>query len=214
LMVSDYKRDGSGRIVINAETGYPVLAESETHLGTMVPTYQMGLGSFFQHKGLSIGAQFDLRAGGWLYSEIIPRQYTAGTHPNTVAYNREPFVYPNSVIEVEDGVYTPNTSVYSPGDKAFWNFEGTVQSNTAVKSDFFKLRELNITYNLPSSWLTGQKIVKGASVGLIGTNIFIIRHVDNDHGDPEYLYNSTDGYVSFRQVPPYRTYGFNVNVNF
>ena len=214
LMVSDYKRDNQGRIVINGETGYPVLASSETHLGSMVPPYQMGLSSFFQYKGLSIGAQFDSRLGGWLYSEIIPRQYTAGTHPNTVAFDRQPFIYPNSVIEQADGSFTPNTSVLSPGDKAFWDFEGKIQSNTAAKSDFFKLRELNITYSLPSSLLGGQKFVKDASVGLVGTNLFIIRHADNDHGDPEYMYNSTDGYVSFRMVPPYRTYGFNVNLTF
>jgi len=214
LMVSDYKRDDQGRIVINGETGYPVLASSETHLGTMVPPYQMGLSSFFQYKGLSIGAQFDSRLGGWLYSEIIPRQYTAGTHPHTVAFDRQPFVYPNSVIEQADGSFIPNTSVLSPGDKAFWDFEGKIQSNTAAKSDFIKLRELNITYSLPSSLLSGQKFVKDASIGLVGTNLFIIRHADNDHGDPEYMYNSTDGYVSFRMVPPYRTYGFNVNLTF
>src|SRR5690606_7704987 len=68
LMVSDYKRDGQGNIVINGETGYAVLADSETHLGTMVPPYQMGLSSFFQYKSFSIGAQFDSRLGGWLYS--------------------------------------------------------------------------------------------------------------------------------------------------
>lgn len=214
LMVSDYKRDDQGRIVINGETGYPVLASSETHLGTMVPPYQMGLSSFFQYKGLSIGAQFDSRLGGWLYSEIIPRQYTAGTHPNTVAFDRQPFIYLNSVIEQADGSFIPNTTVLSPGDKAFWDFEGKIQSNTAAKSDFVKLRELSITYSLPSRLLGGQKFVKDASIGLVGTNLFIIRHADNDHGDPEYMYNSTDGYVSFRMVPPYRTYGFNVNLAF
>jgi len=214
LMVSDYKRDGQGRIVINGETGYPVLADSETHLGTMVPPYQMGLSSFFQYKGLSIGAQFDSRFGGWLYSEIIPRQYTAGTHPNTAAYDRQPFIYPNSVIEQADGSFVSNTTVLSPGDKAFWDYEGKVQSNTAAKSDFLKLRELSIAYSLPASLLGSQKFIKDATLGLVGTNLFIIRHADNDHGDPEYLYNSTDGYVSFRQVPPYRTYGFNVNLTF
>ncbi|HLW20348.1 MAG TPA: SusC/RagA family TonB-linked outer membrane protein [Cyclobacteriaceae bacterium] len=214
LMVSDYKRDGQGRIVINGETGYPVLADSETHLGSMVPPYQMGLSSFFEYKGLSIGAQFDSRFGGWLYSEIIPRQYTAGTHPNTAAYGRQPFIYPNSVIEQADGTFVPNTTVLSPGDKAFWDYEGKIQRNTATKSDFLKLRELSISYSLPASLLGGQKYIKDATLGLVGTNLFIIRHVDNDHGDPEYLYNSTDGYVSFRQVPPYRTYGFNVNLTF
>lgn len=214
LMVSDYKRDGQGNIVINGETGYAVLADSETHLGTMVPPYQMGLSSFFQYKSFSIGAQFDSRLGGWLYSEIIPRQYTAGTHPNTAAYDRQPFIYPNSVIEQADGSFVPNTTVLSPGDKAFWDYEGKIQSNTAAKSDFLKLRELSISYGLPATLLGGQKFIKDATLGLVGTNLFIIRHADNDHGDPEYLYNSTDGYVSFRQVPPYRTYGFNVNLTF
>lgn len=214
LMVSDYKRDPEGRTVINGETGYPVLAESETHLGTMVPPYQMGLGSLFEYKGLSIGAQLDSRMGGWLYSEIIPRQYTAGTHPQTVAFDRQPFIYPNSVIEQEDDSFLPNTLVLSPGDKAFWDYEGKIQSNTAAKSDFIKLRELNISYSLPPSVLSGQNFIKETTLGLIGTNLFIIRHAENDHGDPEYLYNSTDGYVSFRQVPPYRTYGFNVNITF
>lgn len=214
LMVSDYKRDPVGRIVINGETGYPVLAESESHLGTMVPPYQMGLSSMFVYENLSIAAQFDSRLGGWLYSEIIPRQYTSGTHPNTVAYDRQPFVYPNSVLEQEDGSFLPNTQVLSPGDKAFWDYEGRIQSNTATKSDFLKLRELNITYRLTPSLMGKQNFIKEASIGLIGTNLFIIRHSDNDHGDPEYLYNATDGYVSFRMVPPYRTYGFNVNMIF
>ncbi|HLU89106.1 MAG TPA: SusC/RagA family TonB-linked outer membrane protein [Cyclobacteriaceae bacterium] len=214
LMVSDYKKDPNGRIVINEETGYPVLADAETHLGTMVPRYQMGLSSVYQYKGLSIAAQFDSRLGGWLYSEIIPRQYTAGTHPNTVAFDRQPFIYPNSVIKQADGTFVPNTTVLSPGDKAFWDFEGKIQSNTAAKSDFLKLRELSVSYTFPAAVLKRQKFVKEASIGLVGTNLFIIRHADNDHGDPEYLYNSTDGYISFRMVPPYRTYGFHVNLAF
>src|SRR5690606_6870008 len=113
-----------------------------------------------------------------------------------------------------DGMFLPNTSVLSPGDKAYWDFDGKIQRNTAAKSDFLKLRELNITYSLPSTVLDRQKFIKDASLGLVGTNLFIIRHEHNDHGDPEYLYNSTDGYISFRMVPPYRTYGFNVNLTF
>ncbi|HSI75570.1 MAG TPA: SusC/RagA family TonB-linked outer membrane protein [Lunatimonas sp.] len=214
LMVSDYLRDPQGRVVINQETGYPQVSPVETHLGTMVPPYQAGASVMYTFRNLSIAAQFDGRWGGWLYSEIIPRQYTAGTHPNTVAYNREPFLYPNSVMQQEDGSFVENTAILSPGDKAFWDFEGKIQSNTATKSDFFKLRELNLTYELPQKWFGRQKFLEAASLSLIGTNLFILRHKDNDHGDPEYLYNSTDGYISFRQVPPFRTYGFNVNLSF
>jgi len=105
-------------------------------------------------------------------------------------------------------------SLTRKGDKAYWTKQGEVQINTAAKSDYFKLRELNISYSMPAQWLGNRKFVKEASLGFIATNLFIIRHKDNNYGDPEYLYNTTDGYISFRQVPPFRTYGFNLNVGF
>lgn len=226
LLVSDYSRDPQGRIVVDAN-GDPRVASEPTHLGTMVPPYQMGINTSVRYKGLTLGAQFDWRMGGWLYSEIVPRMYTAGTEPRTAEFGREAFVYPNSVTEITapiknaegkiitPGVYQENTELKtSSGGKAFWSKQGEVQINTAAKSNFFKLRELNITYSLPSSLLRKQKFIREASIGLVGTNLFIIRHKDNKYGDPEMLYNSTDGYLSFRQVPPYRTYGFNVNVSF
>ncbi len=212
LQVSDYKRDPQGRVIINQATGEPLIATDPVHLGTMVPPYQMGLNTSVKFKGFNLGAQFDWRMGGWLYSEIVPRMYTAGTDPRTAEFGRQPFIFPNSVIQKADGTFEENTSVLSKGDKAFWTKQGEVQINTAAKSDYFKLRELNLSYSLPSAWLSGQKVFKEASIGFIATNLFIIRHKDNKYGDPEYLYNTTDGYISFRQVPPFRTYGFNINV--
>ncbi|RAJ97686.1 TonB-linked SusC/RagA family outer membrane protein [Larkinella arboricola] len=214
LQVSDYRRDPQGRVIINPTTGEPLIAADPVHLGTMVPPYQMGVSTALQFKGFSVGAQFDWRMGGWLYSEIVPRMYTAGTDPRTAEFDRQPFIFPNSVIQNADGSFTPNTTVLSKGDKAFWTKQGEVQINTAAKSDYFKLRELSISYSLPATLLSKQKVVREASLGFVGTNLFIIRHKDNQYGDPEYLYNSTDGYLSFRQVPPYRTYGFNVNLTF
>ncbi|MCX2584986.1 SusC/RagA family TonB-linked outer membrane protein [Pedobacter sp. MR22-3] len=214
LQVSDYKRDPNGNVVINATNGNPVVATDAVHLGTMVPPHQMGLNTMVTYRNISLGAQFDWRMGGWLYSEIVPRMYTAGTHPATIEFNRQPFIYPNSVIETSPGVFAPNTTVLSKGDKAFWQAQGAVQSNTAAKSDFFKMRELNISYNFPAKLLARQNVIKEARLSFIANNLFLIRHQDNTYGDPEYLYNDTDGYISFRQVPPYRTFGFNINVVF
>ncbi len=213
LLVSDYARDPQGRIIIDGN-GEPLVATNNTNLGTLIPPYLMGFHTGVHFKGFQLNAQFDWRMGGWLYSEIVPRMYDAGTHPATVQYNREAFIWPNSVIETAPGVYEPNTSRYSKGDRAFWKKQGEVQINTAAKSDFLKLRELQLSYTLPAKWLAGQKAVKRASLGLVANNLFIIRHKNNDMGDPEYLYNNTDGYISFRQVPPMRTYGFNLQVAF
>ncbi len=213
LWVSDYERDPLGRVVVDTDTGDPKIAQENTILGPMVPPHMMGINTLIEYKGLSLGLQFDWRMGGWFYSETVPPMYTAGTHPKTATFGREAFIWPNLVIEVEPGVYEVNDQLLtSGGGKEFWTRQGAVQSNTAAKADFFKLRELNLSYQLPMGWFSNQKFIRGASVGMVATNLFIVTHASNDIGDPEYLYNSTDGYYSFRQIPPMRTIGFTANV--
>jgi TonB-linked SusC/RagA family outer membrane protein len=234
LWVSDYERDYKGKLsgasaeddpiyinpkqgnVVVDANGNPIKATNNVILGTLIPPYLMGLNTQFEFKNFSVGAQFDARWGAWMYSEVVPAMYEFGTHPETAIHGRgeKAFVWPNSVVKNADGTYSPNTTPVSNSGKEFWNDQGKIQSNTAVKSDFLKLRELSISYSLPASLLANQNMVRGASFGLVGTNLFIIRHKDNDIGDPEYLYNNTDGYSSFRQIPPMRTLGFNVSVNF
>lgn len=234
LWVSDYERDYTGKLsgagtesdpiyinpkegnVVVDKNGNPIKATNNVILGTLIPPYLLGLNTQFEYKGFSIGAQFDARWGAWMYSEVVPAMYEFGTHPETAIHGRgeNAFVWPNSVVKNEDGTYSPNTTPVSNSGKEFWTEQGKIQSNTAVKSDFLKLRELNISYTLPASLLANQNLIREASISLIGTNLFIIRHKDNDIGDPEYLYNNTDGYSSFRQIPPVRTFGFSVNVKF
>ena len=234
LWVSDYERDYSGKlssastpdnpIYINGKlgnvvvdaSGNPIKATNNVLLGTLIPPYLMGLSTQMGYKNISISAQFDARWGAWMYSEVVPAMYEFGTHPETAIHGRgeNAFVWPNSVVKNPDGTYSQNTTPVSNSGKEFWTKQGKIQSNTAVKSDFLKLRELSISYTLPATLLANQNLIRGASIGLIGTNLFIIRHKDNDIGDPEYLYNNTDGYSSFRQIPPMRTFGFNVSVNF
>lgn len=234
LWVSDYERDYKGKLsvasagddpiyinpkkgnVVVDANGNPIKATNNVILGTLIPPYLMGFNTQFEFKNISIAAQFDARWGAWMYSEVVPAMYEFGTHPETAIHGRgqNAFVWPNSVVKNADGTFSPNTTPVSNSGKEFWTDQGKIQSNTAVKSDFLKLRELSISYALPASLLANQNVVRGASIGLVGTNLFIIRHKENDIGDPEYLYNNTDGYSSFRQIPPMRTFGFNVSVNF
>lgn len=214
LQLSDYRRDPQGRVIVDGTTGYPSAASQDTYRGTMVPPYQMGFNTLVDYKGLRLAAQFDWRMGAHMYSEIANRMLTSGTSPLTVQYGREPFVIPNSVLETAPGVFTPNTDVKTQsGGKAYWNgYVAPYQINYAAKADFLKLRELNLSYSLPPGLLGRQKLVKGATVGVIAQNLFTIRAKDNTYGDPEYSYNNTEGYLSFRQVPPFRSVGFTVNV--
>lgn len=214
LRMKDFMRDeATGKIILD-KNGDVIESDDEVNLGTMVPPYLFGFNTSFRYKSFSLGLQIDSRLGSWMYSEVIPRMYTAGTHPETVKYGREAFIMPNTMIRQDDGTIVENTDVYSKGDKAWWDKYGKIQTTTAAKADYIKLREVYVGYALPERVLAGQKFIKRASVGLVGNNLFIIRHSSNKLGDPEALYNQTDGYTSFRQIPTSRSFGFNINMTF
>lgn len=212
LRMTDFLRE-NGKIVLD-KNGDVLPSEDEVNLGTMVPPYLFGFNTSFRYKSFTLGLQLDARLGSWMYSEVIPRMYTAGTHPETVKYNREAFIMPNSMVRLDDGSIVDNKDVYSKGDKAWWDKYGKIQTTTAAKADYLKLREVYIGFNLPERLLARQNLVKRASVGVVGNNLFVIRHSSNTLGDPEALYNQTDGYTSFRQIPTSRSIGFNINMTF
>ncbi|WP_333624621.1 SusC/RagA family TonB-linked outer membrane protein [Sphingobacterium siyangense] len=212
LRMTDFLRE-DGKIVLDPN-GNVIPSEEEKVMGTMVPPYLFGFNTKFNYKSFTMGFQIDARLGSWMYSEVIPRMFAAGTHPETAKYDRQPFIMPNSMVRLADGSIVENNEVYSKGDKAWWTAYGNIQSVTAAKGDYLKLRELYIGYDLPQSWLFHQRMIKKASIGFVGNNLFIVRHSSNTIGDPEALYNQTDGYNSFRQIPTSRSIGFNVNITF
>ncbi|QMV66219.1 SusC/RagA family TonB-linked outer membrane protein [Sphingobacterium paramultivorum] len=212
LRMTDFLRE-DGKIVLDPN-GNVIPSEEEKVMGTMVPPYLFGFNTKFNYKSFTMGFQIDARLGSWMYSEVIPRMFAAGTHPETAKYDRQPFIMPNSMVRLADGSIVENNEVYSKGDKAWWTAYGNIQSVTAAKGDYLKLRELYIGYDLPQSWLSQQRMIKKASIGFVGNNLFIVRHSSNTIGDPEALYNQTDGYNSFRQIPTSRSMGFNVNITF
>ncbi len=215
-MFTDYKRDPAGRVIVDPNTGNPVGISELYYGGTGTPPYQIGLNTSFSFKGFQIGAQFDWRMGAIVYTEAANRMISDGTSPLTTQHDRQPFVFPNSVIEVSPGVFEVNTEVQTQGDRTYYaNFVAPVQSNYVVSANFFKLRELHISYNLPASLFFNQSLIKGITIGLVGRNLFSIWAKDNIYNDPEFVYRggSSEGYMSWRHLPPTRLYGFNVNIN-
>ena len=144
----------------------------------------------------------------------------AGTHPMTTEYNRKEYIIPNSVIlqTNADGTktYVENTSVYAKGsDKAsYWSsYVAGYTINYTAKSDYLKLKTLSLSYNVSHSILKRLALISDATISVQATNLFIIRHKGYDAGDPENLYYN-EGFNGWRQQPPYRTYGFTLDVTF
>ena len=78
-----------------------------------------------------------------------------------------------------------------------------------MKKDYMKLRELTITYNIPTSFM--GKTFKGASVSLVGRNLIYFAKGLNDLDLDQFP--GMTGYSAL-QSPTMRRYGVNINLTF
>lgn len=217
--LTDYNRDSLGRVIVDARTGLPSLDPVAKIFGQTLPKHIIGLNLNVNYKGLSLSAVADYRTGNQIYHGIGPDMDFSGISYRSGYNARQPFVFPNSVIETSPKVYEPNTSVYTQsGGYGFWSqgaFNTNINSNYLTSGAFWKLREVALTYTFPSE-LFGKKGIKGASIAFTGRNLFTWLPKSNQWTDPEFS-NTTgnaQGVNGRDNNPPTRIFGANVTLNF
>lgn len=207
-----YETDPQGRTVVNATTGIPIQSSELKNMGTSQPVHMLGANTSVTYKNITLSALVDARWGSNYYTAAAENTTAQGLAPITSSYDRGKFIYPNSVIKNADGTYSENTTE-ATSDYNFWNTYKSVLSNNVFNGKYIKLRELNVTYNLPMKWLGTQTMIKGVSISAIARNLINIRAKDNIWGEPENIYQSGVGFSGWRTLPSTRTYGFSVSVN-
>lgn len=199
-----------GKIVVDANTGEPIKSQPVLR-GNINPDYTAGLSSTMSYKGLAVTVVFDTKQGGKFYSRTRDIQSFVGTDPRTLYNDRHPFVVQNSVVQNEDGTYSPNTTPV-----AVYNYWGQLPAgDNIVDASYTKLREVSLSYSLPSKWL--EKTPFGnVSVGAVGRNLFLWTAKENTYVDPEsnsFGNGNLQGF-DFSSSPSTRTYGANLRVTF
>ena len=224
---TDWNRDPQGRIIVDPITGNPTLNAAPKPFGTTVPPTKIGLTTSVTYKNFTLTAVADARFGAVIYNGIGSTLDFTGVSWYSAQTGRQPFVIPNSVIDEGNGKYVPNTNLTAAGTgsgpligqgaQGFWagNWNNT-GSSYVNSADFWKLREVSLTYNFPSGILRGLRIVNGLSIGLVGRNLVMIKSKDNPWTDPEFAntVGNASGNTDLNQLPPTRFYGLNVSVTF
>jgi TonB-linked SusC/RagA family outer membrane protein len=182
---------------------------------------------------------------GWAYAlDNDPRNLRAGGDKNIGStYGGYDRFVGNSVFGVfDDNGYIvldengdPVTGELNAGDNAmyinperYWG-EAARQGYRAVSGSkdgateeyledatYIKLRELNVTYDLPKTWLKGTGLDE-VSIGVTGRNLFYLNDV-SDFFDPDSYRKGTAinslGYERNGALPSTRTYLFNLRMKF
>ncbi|MDD2303357.1 MAG: SusC/RagA family TonB-linked outer membrane protein [Prolixibacteraceae bacterium] len=233
LKGKDYTYDANGQIIINAKTGIPVKTSTATsNLGNVNPDWTGGITNTFSYKGVSFSFLIDMQKGGSIYSLDMYYGLYTGLYPETVFTNdlgnpvRDPLVgtpgnyaansggYIIEGVNVANGVSTPNKTRIDASTSDFgFGTAARPHRDFVYDASFIKLREVSLSYNIPSALLT-KLLVKSATVSFVGSNLWII-HKNLPYADPEagLSAGNIQGY-SVGSLPGTRDFGFNLKFNF
>lgn len=223
LLGTDYQRDPQGRVIVDATTGFPQPNTSQVYLGNTQPRNVLSFDLNLSYKGFHLYSLFEYRGGYYIYNSQGSSEDWAGSSIRTVAYDRKPFVFPNSVYMDGSGKYVPNTSVVlrdANGNSGFWTdqtYNMGITANYVTSGAFWKLRQLAISYDLPQSVIRKLKGLKGATIQLNGRNLFVWLPKANIYTDPEYSNAGADSNgigVTGLSSPPSRYYGGTITLTF
>lgn len=211
------------RALIIGEDGFPLLqpAASIRQIGNVLPRWIGGWNNTFRYKNVSLNVLFDGQFGQYAYNQLDNFFSAFGLAEYTL--NRNDHVVFDGVLA--DG--TPNTQQVWLGQgedpvtgRDYGN--GYYRDNHRGNSEFFvqkaswlKLRSLSVNFNLPEQWLSNNRVIKNATVGFTGNNLWIWSRFNGY--DPESSTTSSgsnvEGFAGFT-YPGIRSYLFSLNVGF
>ena len=194
-------------------------------MGNASAKNRLSLDGAVQYKNFRFSILFEYRGGYKIYNSMGTELDWSGTGIRTAAYNRQSFVYPNSVYADPNkpGTYVKNTSVAisnGNGNNGFWTdgINRDVTSNYLTSGNFWKLREVSIAYDVPTKIFGNRNVFKGLTVSLQGRNLFLWLAKDNLYTDPEYSSAGNDnngiGITGLDSAPPSRFYGATLSFKF
>ena len=214
----------NGQRTVNSLGRYMATASSAEIIGDPNPDWLGGLANTFNYKNIKFNFLIDVRHGGDIFS--LDQWYGEGTglYPHTAGLN-ELGVPKRAPTDENGGVILPGvkedgsindirTSNEDGNATAFGYPNGPPRAWYVYDGSYVKLREVALTYSIPSAWIERLRPLKGIDISLVGRNLWIIDK-NMEYSDPEETLssgNSTNGYQS-GAYPAVKTYGFNVKFN-
>jgi TonB-linked SusC/RagA family outer membrane protein len=185
-------------------------------IGSSIPKHTGGWTNTFTYKKLSLGVHIDYKLGGMVMSSTHLNMLRQGHSQLSLQGRREgenglifPGVYDNG---------EPNTTVVTNLQSFYADYRNQQIGDPFIfKSDFVKLRNVSISYNLTEavSNVPFMKFVKGLSVSAAARNLAIL-YKDFPGLDPEAVQSSGDFRAGYENssLPTTRNFNLSLNVKF
>lgn len=217
LKATAYQRDSAtGRVIVGSIDGYPLQTPDLKNFGRTTPKHVAGLGTRLRVKDFTLAANAEYRGGNVIFHQLGRDMTFTGSGKWTE--NRTPHIFPNSAYNDGTGKIVPNDKVFvQEAEYSLWvDKYRFISENFVTPGWFIKLRDINLSYNLPSRLINKTKLFSGATIGIYGRNLVTIVDKLNMYTDPEFSFTTDNGQGinDSRNTPPVKQYGFNINLTF
>jgi hypothetical protein len=216
--VKDKNSPYYGYTVVNNNGRPNTSATDYEYLGKAEADFTMGFTTNLRWKNFSFSATADWRKGGLMYSNTAYITHFNGNSTQTVYNERNAFIYPNTV-KIVNGEYVENNIMVKSNEMhSNYNYSNNpyVRRNIVLPKDYFKLREVSLTYDFPKNLLTKTPFKK-VMVSLVGRNLLLFTPKKNNYIDPESTNLGNDLTSEFGETTgtsSTRNFGANIKVVF
>ncbi|MEG1738811.1 MAG: TonB-dependent receptor, partial [Odoribacter sp.] len=208
IMGTNYVFDKDGNRMINPETGLYLATDGNENLGSIYPDFTGGWINTFKIGSFDIGVLLDFSKGGHYFSTSYMYGMHSGMLEESAGNNiREKGILLDGVID-ENG--TRNTTV-ADGQEYCMDFYNGPAAQSVFKSDYIKLREINIGYTIPLK----NRFIKYLRVSAYGRNL-CVWGPDTKHFDPEMIVTNSGNVQGIEggAMPSVANFGASVNIKF
>ncbi len=227
----------SGYDYIYHENGQPIVDETGTHylktdtrvpVGNASPDFIAGWTTSFTYKSFSISTLIDTKWGGDIYCGSYVIGLQTGQSPETLL-EREggglPYTDPEGNLRnvgvILDGVYadgTPNDQVvhyYYKYMTAAGGWGPYLSTPGIIENSWVKLREVSLTYTLPTKLVKKAKVFQNLSLSVTGRDLCYLYTTLPDKINPEGIMGAGNAQgFEWASFPGTRSFIFSVNANF
>lgn len=217
-----------GQPVVNNDGTKYLISDERVPIGNSSPHFLAGWTTEFTYRNFTLRTLIDTKWGGDMYSGSYVIGLQSGQSPETL-FERDggglPYTNPagetsNSGVILpgvhEDG--SANTTVvhyyykYLPNAGGWGHF---LSKPGIVEDTWVKMREINLTYNLPKKIVGKLKVFQELSLSFTGRDLFYLYTTVPDHINPEGLMGAGNAQgFEWASLPGVRSFAFGITAKF
>lgn len=177
LAATRFERNTNGDVLISPSSGLPLKISDYIKVADRQSDWNMGLiNSFTFLNNWNISFNLDIRKGGDIFNGTEHFLYSRGASVRTL--DRETPRVIRGVLK--DGLEntanpTKNTIVLTPFARSEFYSLGVAEEDFIERDiNWIRMRDITVSYKLPSDLIKRQNVIKSASVFFTGTDLFIL----------------------------------------